>query len=68
MGVAFPVGLRLLIASPRMRASGWGVNGVASVVASILAIPLTMTWGIRTLLLLAGFCYALMLALLLIKD
>ena len=68
MGVPFPVGLRLLITSPRLRAYGWGVNGVASVVASILAIPLTMTWGIRSLMLLAGFCYALMLALLLIKD
>ena len=68
LGVPFPVGLRLLITSPRLRAYGWGANGVASVAASILAIPLAMTWGISVLLLLAGACYALMLALLLIKD
>jgi hypothetical protein len=37
-------------------------------VASILAIPLAMTWGISRLLLLAALCYALMLGALLIKD
>jgi hypothetical protein len=69
MGVPFPVGLRLLISSPRFRAFGWGANGVASVIASILAIPLAMTWGIRSLMLLAGFCYALMLVgVLLLRD
>jgi len=68
MGVPFPVGLRLLISSPRFRAFGWGANGVASVVASIMAIPLTMTWGISRLLLLAAFCYALMLGMLLLKG
>jgi hypothetical protein len=68
MGVPFPVGLRLLISSPRFRAFAWGANGVASVVASILAIPLAMAWGISRLLLLAGFCYALMLGVLFLKD
>jgi hypothetical protein len=68
MGVPFPVGLRLLIPSPRFRAFGWGANGVASVVASILAIPLSMTWGIKGLLLLAAFCYVLMLGVLLLRD
>ena len=68
MGVPFPVGLRLLISSPGLRAYGFAANGVASVVASILAIPLAMTWGISRLLLLAALCYALMLGVLLIKD
>jgi hypothetical protein len=68
MGVPFPVGLRLLTSSPRLRAYGWGANGVASVLASILAIPLTMIWGISRLLLLASFCYALMLGVLALKD
>jgi len=68
MGVPFPVGLRLLTSSPRFRAYGWGANGVASVLASILAIPLTMIWGISRLLLLASFCYALMLGVLALKD
>jgi hypothetical protein len=68
MGVPFPVGLRLLVPSARTRAFGWGANGVASVLASILAIPLTMSWGIRTLLLLGAICYSLMLATLLFRD
>jgi hypothetical protein len=68
MGVPFPVGLRLLVSSPRLRAFGWGANGVASVLASILAIPLTMIWRINGLLLLAAFCYALMLGVSIIRD
>jgi MFS family permease len=60
MGIPFPVGLRLLVCSPRFRAYGWAANGVASVVSSILAIPLTMIWGIRDLLLLAALCYGVM--------
>jgi hypothetical protein len=65
LGVPFPVGLRLLAPSPRFRAFGWAANGIASVVASILALPLAMTWGISRLLLLAAVCYALMLVALL---
>ena len=61
MGIPFPVGLRLLVCSPRYRAYGWAANGVASVVSSILAIPLAMIWGIRCLLLLAASCYGVML-------
>jgi hypothetical protein len=68
MGVPFPVGLRLLVSSPRLQAFGWGANGVASVMASILAIPLTMIWSIGGLLLLAAVCYALMLGILLLRD
>ena len=68
MGVPFPVALRLLASSARHRAFGWAANGVASVVASILAVPLAMSWGISRLLLLAALCYASMLLLLLVKD
>jgi hypothetical protein len=68
MGVPFPVGLRVLVPSPRFRAFGWGANGVASVLASILSIPLTMTWGISRLMILAAICYALMLGVLAFKD
>ncbi|MBN2551722.1 MAG: hypothetical protein JXB06_03080 [Spirochaetales bacterium] len=64
MGVPFPVALRLLVPTPRFRAFGWAANGVASVVASILAVPLAMSWGISRLLLPAAACYALMLAVL----
>jgi hypothetical protein len=65
VGVPFPVGLRLLVSSPRLRAFGWAANGIASVVASILALPLAMSWGISRLLLLAALCYALMFGVLL---
>jgi hypothetical protein len=68
LGLPFPVGLRLLVPSARYRASGWAANGVASVLASILAVPLAMTWGISSLLLLAAACYVLMLGVLLLKD
>jgi hypothetical protein len=65
VGVPFPVGLRLLVSSPRLRAFGWAANGIASVVASILALPLAMSWGISRLLLLAALCYTLMFVVLL---
>jgi hypothetical protein len=68
MGVPFPVGLRLLVSSPRMQAFGWGANGVASVLASILAILLTMVWSIGGLLLLAALCYTLMLGVSILRD
>jgi hypothetical protein len=68
LGVPFPVGLRLLISSPRSRAFGWAANGVASVLASIVAVPLAMVWGISSLVLLAAFCYALMLGVLFLKG
>jgi hypothetical protein len=66
LGVPFPVGLRLLTRSAGMRAYGWAANGVTSVLASILAVPLAMTLGITVLLLLAAVCYALMLGILLV--
>jgi hypothetical protein len=68
LGAPFPVGLRLLVPSSRFRALGWAANGIASVLASILAVPLAMTWGISRLLLLASLCYALMLAMLLGRN
>jgi hypothetical protein len=64
MGAPFPVGLRLLLASPRRRAYGWAANGVASVLASIAAVALAMSWGISLLLLAAAACYLLMLGML----
>ena len=68
MGVPFPVGLRVLVSSPRLQAFGWGANGVASVIASILAIPLTMTWSIGGLLLLAAVSYAVMFGISMLRD
>jgi hypothetical protein len=64
MGVPFPVGLRLLAGDPGSRAYAWGANGVASVVASVVALPLAMAWGISRLFLLAALCYGAALGVL----
>ena len=60
MGMPMPSGLRLLAAQ---RADlvpwAWGVNGVASVAASILAIILAMSIGFTGVLVLAAALYAL---------
>jgi hypothetical protein len=60
-GIPFPTGLRLLADDPGSRAFGWAANGIASVVASILALPLAMTWGISRLLPAAAFCYVVVI-------
>ncbi|NBD36579.1 MAG: hypothetical protein GVY30_11360 [Chloroflexi bacterium] len=65
MGMPFPKGLGLL----ESRASGrpasedwipwaWGVNGATSVVASVLASLVALTWGFRWVLALGALCYA----------
>ncbi len=56
MGVPFPSALS------RMRESGlipwaWGVNGAASVVASVLAAILALSWGLGQVLILGALCY-----------
>ncbi len=58
MGVPFPVGLR--IAGGRARvliAYGLGVNGFASVVASLVAVPVAMFSGFTTVTLVAVALY-----------
>jgi hypothetical protein len=59
MGVPFVGGLR----SVQGRAAGltpwvWAVNGSASVVGSILAAVLALSWGYRSVLAVAAACYA----------
>lgn len=53
LGVPLPVGLRLLASGRHTRA--WGSNGIASVLAAVLALPLAMLAGGR-LVYLAGAC------------
>ena len=63
LGVFFPTGLeRLKRVSPALVPWAWGLNGMASVVAPILAVAVSMTAGISALFLasvpvylLAGF-------------
>ena len=66
LGVPFPVGIRLLLRQAETRAYGWALNGMASVLFSILALAAAMAWGISRVLLAALICYSLLFALLLL--
>jgi len=59
MGIPFPTGLRRLGAeSPDLVPWVWAVNGAASVVASVLAALLALSFGFRLVLLVGAACYA----------
>jgi len=62
LGVPLPVGLRLFAPRAGQRAYAWTVNGIFSVLASILALPLAMSAGIGAVYLGGACCYALLLA------
>jgi hypothetical protein len=60
MGMAMPIGLRRLAAlHPRGVPWAWGINGVTSVLASVLALTIAITAGFRAATLVAAACYAL---------
>ena len=51
LGMFFPAGLERLKAShPAFVPWAWGINGIFSVLAPILAVALSITWGISALL------------------
>jgi hypothetical protein len=58
LGTAMPVGLRRLTG---LHAGGtawaWGINGIASVLASVLAIAVAIAWGFSAATGLAAGCY-----------
>jgi len=62
MGMPFPQGLRRLAASatrPEMLLPwAWGINGALSVVASVLAALLALSFGFDVVLLCGALCYA----------
>ena len=59
MGMPFPKGLALLERrSPALITWAWGVNGAVSVVASILAALLALSFGFSAVLALGAACYA----------
>jgi hypothetical protein len=61
LGYCFPVGLRLTGRhSDRVTAWMWGVNGACGVMASILAVMVSMWLGIHTNLLIAAVLYGLL--------
>ena len=58
LGMAMPLGLgRLAVLYPRGVAWAWGINGIASVVASAGAITVSIIWGFPAATLLAVACY-----------
>jgi hypothetical protein len=63
MGTAMPIGLRRLEGlHPGATPWAWAVNGIASVVASVLAIAIAIEAGFTVATLAAGACYAVALA------
>jgi hypothetical protein len=62
MGMAFPLGMKL--ATPRARELTpwlWGLNGAASVLASVLAVCIALTWSISTAFWTGVACYVVAL-------
>ena len=58
MGMAFPLGMKL--ASARERALTpwlWGLNGAASVLASVLGVCIALTWTISAAFWTGWLCY-----------
>ncbi|QPC81329.1 hypothetical protein G4Y79_16705 [Phototrophicus methaneseepsis] len=65
MGMPFPFGLRLVGESDnRLVAAAWAVNGVMSVVGSVLAVIISITGGYSAVSLLGLFAYGIATAML----
>lgn len=59
MGMAFPLGMTLAARhSPDLMPWLWGVNGAMSVLASVLAIAVALTWSISAAFWAGCACYA----------
>jgi hypothetical protein len=62
LGMAMPIGLtRLAGLHADAVPWAWAVNGIASVLASVLAVAVAITWGFAAVTLLALACYLLAL-------
>jgi hypothetical protein len=58
LGMAMPIGLtRLAGLHPGAVPWGWAVNGIASVLASVLAVAVAITWGFAAVTVVALACY-----------
>jgi hypothetical protein len=59
MGMPFPKGIRKLETSaPKLIPWVWGINGATSVIASIVATLLALSFGFKWVLIAGGLCYA----------
>ena len=58
MGMAFPLGMKLASARARdLTPWLWGLNGAASVLASVLSVCIALTWSISTAFWAGWVCY-----------
>jgi hypothetical protein len=58
MGLGFPTGIRLVAAKDeRPTVWFWGINGAAGVLGSVVAVALSIAFGIGTTLLAGALCY-----------
>jgi hypothetical protein len=58
MGMAFPLGMKLAARRKQeLTAWFWGLNGAASVLASVLSVCLALTWSISTAFWTGWVCY-----------
>jgi hypothetical protein len=58
LGFAFPTGMKLVAAVDKGPAPWfWGINGATGVLASVLAVMLSMAFGIRVTLFVSSLCY-----------
>jgi hypothetical protein len=62
MGMAFPIGMaRAMRDKPSLAPWLWGINGAASVCASVLAVVIALAAGISAAFWVGAACYALAL-------
>ena len=62
LGFAFPTGMRLVEAIDEKPTPWfWGVNGATGVLASVLGVMISMSWGINVTLLISAGCYLLLI-------
>jgi hypothetical protein len=62
MGMPFPIGLRKVsLKAPELIPWAWGINGYASVISSILATTLAISWGFHIVIGLALLLYLIAL-------
>jgi hypothetical protein len=62
LGFAFPTGMKLVEAVDRGPTPWfWGINGATGVMASVLAVMLSLAFGIRVTLAVSALCYLLLI-------
>ena len=62
MGMAFPLGMNVASARGRELTPWlWGLNGAASVLASVLGVVIALTWSISTAFWSGWLCYVIAL-------